>query len=190
MTNANYCPQCGTAVQSEAQFCTNCGRLLAAQAPQAAQSPPGAQAPGTGTPGPVAAAPPPPQAIAAFDERSYAIFLHLAAFAGVVVPFGNILGPLILWMARRQDSSLVDRHGKMAVNFQISMTLYLVLGFVAAVASAIMLIFLVGIVLLPVVILAIIGLVITWFVAVIRAAVRAGKGREPGYPLVVRFVRR
>jgi len=49
---------------------------------------------------------------------------HLAALAGAVFPFGHILGPLAVWLWRRGASPAVDRAGREALDFQLSMTLY------------------------------------------------------------------
>lgn len=60
--------------------------------------------------------------------RNYvALSCHVLGFFGSymfhVIPFANIIAPLVLWLAKRDDE-LVNQHGKEAVNFQISMTLY------------------------------------------------------------------
>ena len=51
---------------------------------------------------------------------------HLIALSGVIVPFGNILGPLIVWMIGKSDSEFVNEHGKSSLNFQISFTLFFI----------------------------------------------------------------
>ena len=54
---------------------------------------------------------------------------HLAAFApALAVPFGQILGPLVVWMIKRGDSAFVDRHGRESLNFHISFTIYTALA--------------------------------------------------------------
>jgi uncharacterized Tic20 family protein len=91
------------------------------------------------------------------------------------MPFGNILGPLVVWLIKRHDSPYIDYHGKEALNFQISLTLYLI-------ASAVLIIVLVGILLIIVVGVA--GIVLT-----IIAAVRASEGEEYRYPMTIRLVK-
>ena len=50
---------------------------------------------------------------------------HASALAGFFVPWaGHILGPLIVWLAKRGDSAEIDEHGKESLNFQISMLIY------------------------------------------------------------------
>lgn len=91
------------------------------------------------------------------------------------MPFGNILGPLVVWLIKRHDSPYIDYHGKEALNFQISLILYLI-------ASAVLIIVLVGILLIIVVGVA--GIVLT-----IIAAVRASEGEEYRYPMTIRLVK-
>ena len=101
---------------------------------------------------------------------------HLAAFAGVVgIPAANILGPLIVWLVKKDQMPLVDEHGKESLNFQISMTIYSLV--------CIPLVFIViGIFLL-------IGLAIFAIIMIIRAALKANSGESWRYPLTIRFIK-
>ena len=54
------------------------------------------------------------------DERMWGMLAHLAAFSGVVIPFGHIAGPVIVWQIKKDEFPFVDYHGKESVNFQIS----------------------------------------------------------------------
>ena len=63
------------------------------------------------------------------DARMWAMICHLSALAGLVVPvIGCIIGPLIIWQIKKEEFSFVDEQGKEAVNFQISMLLYLLIS--------------------------------------------------------------
>ena len=64
------------------------------------------------------------------DARNWAMLCHLTALLLFVgVPFGNVIGPLAVWMVKGKESPLVDDNGREAVNFGITMTiLYAVLG--------------------------------------------------------------
>jgi len=53
------------------------------------------------------------------DERTSAMLCHLLALVGLVFPFGNILGPLIMWLVKRESSAFVDFHGRQALWFQV-----------------------------------------------------------------------
>ena len=57
-------------------------------------------------------------------QNNIATFIHLSTFSRFIIPLGNFLGPIILWVANKDKSSFVDAHGKQAINFQISILLY------------------------------------------------------------------
>ncbi|MFW6164541.1 MAG: DUF4870 domain-containing protein [Planctomycetota bacterium] len=57
------------------------------------------------------------------DERMWAMFCHLAALASHVFPFGNILGPMVVWLIKREEYPMVADQGKESMNFQITMTI-------------------------------------------------------------------
>lgn len=99
---------------------------------------------------------------------------HLSALSGLVIPFGNILGPLLVWLLKGKEHPYIDDQAKEALNFQISMTIYMVV-------SAILILVLIGILLL-------IGLAIADVVLTIMAAVATREGREYRYPLTFRFI--
>jgi len=112
--------------------------------------------------------------------RMWAMFCHLAGFAWIlpITPaFGSVLGPLIVWLIKKNDYPFVDDQGKEAVNFQITMLIY-------GVVAGLLILLCIGMILLPVVI--IIDVVLT-----VVAAIRATDGehyRYP-YPLIIRFVK-
>ena len=108
------------------------------------------------------------------EERTWALLAHLSTFAGYLVPLGNILGPLVIWLARKDESAFVDRHAREALNWQISLTIYMVV-------AAILVFVLIGMAM--VLVLALLDLILT-----IQAAVTANQGREYRYPITLRFV--
>ncbi|RMF56481.1 MAG: DUF4870 domain-containing protein [Calditrichaeota bacterium] len=108
------------------------------------------------------------------DERTWGMLCHLAAFAGYFIPLGNIFGPLLVWMMKKEQSGFVDVHGKESLNFQISMTIYVIV-------ASILTIILIG---LPV----LIGLLVFDLVVVIIASVKARDGEFYRYPLCIRFI--
>jgi uncharacterized Tic20 family protein len=85
-----------------------------------------------------------------------------------------LVGPFVVWLWKR-DIPYVDEQGKEALNFNISFLLY-------GIASAVLIILLVGLLLLPIVF-------VTWFVLVIVASVRASAGEDYRYPFTLRFIR-
>jgi hypothetical protein len=83
---------------------------------------------------------------AAKEEQNWAMICHLAALSGFVIPLGNVLGPLIVWLMKKDTMPLVDVHGKEALNFQITVTIAMVISFLLMfVLIGILLVFVVGI---------------------------------------------
>ncbi len=109
------------------------------------------------------------------DERLWGMLCHLSAFAFFVFPFGNILGPLIIWLIKKDEYPFVDDQGKESLNFQISVSIY-------AIAFTVMIIVLIGIPLL-------IGLFFFTFIVVVIAAVKSNDGEFYRYPLNIRFMK-
>ncbi len=110
------------------------------------------------------------------EEQNWAMVCHLSALAGFVVPFGNILGPLFVWLIKRGEIPLVDTHGKEALNFQITV-------FGAIIIAAISMVILIGFILLPLVGLA--ALILT-----IMAAVKVSGGQtDYKYPFAIRLIK-
>ncbi|GAA3654675.1 DUF4870 domain-containing protein [Flavivirga jejuensis] len=60
-------------------------------------------------------------------QKNIATFIHLSTFSRFIIPFGNFIGPIILWVANKDKSEFVDTHGKQAINFQISILLYAII---------------------------------------------------------------
>ncbi len=108
-------------------------------------------------------------------ERTNGLLCHILAFCGYLVPFGNLIGPLVIWKMKGKECSFVDGHGKESINFQISMSIYVLIGLV---------LLFVGIGILILMALAIFNLVV-----VIIAAIKANDGGFYAYPLNIRFIK-
>jgi len=102
------------------------------------------------------------------------MFCHLSAFAGYFFPFGGIIGPIICWISRKDESEWVNVNGKASLNFQLSMLLYTVL--------------LIPLCFIIVGIPLIIALIVLEFVCIIIASIRASKGEGYKYPISIPFV--
>ena len=59
------------------------------------------------------------------NTNNNAFLIHISAFAGYFFPFGGIISPLIFWQVKKDESEYLDTHGKEAVNFNLSFTLYM-----------------------------------------------------------------
>ncbi len=65
-------------------------------------------------------------------ERNLSAVIHGSTLGRFFVPFGQFILPLVFWLPNRKQSAFVDYHGKQALNFQISLTLYaLIIGMVS-----------------------------------------------------------
>lgn len=116
--------------------------------------------------------PPPPQSVAlvggvSSDDRTYSLLLHLSPF---VAP---LLGPLIMWLIKRNESEFIDHHGKEAMNFALTML-------IAVIVSFVLVFVLIGFFLLLA--LSVIGILFP-----ILAAVAANRGERYRYPVAIRF---
>ncbi len=60
-------------------------------------------------------------------QKNIATFIHLSTFSRFIIPFGNFIGPIILWVTNKDKSDFIDTHGKQAINFQISILLYAII---------------------------------------------------------------
>ena len=126
-------------------------------------------------PPPLAAGGPPATSISSSDVRIWNILCHASALLGVFLHFpGHLLGPLIVWMAKRDDSPEIDAHGKESLNFQISMLIY---NGIAVVFCLV----LVGFAFLAV-------LWVLNAVFVIVASIQASDGKFYRYPITIRFI--
>ncbi|MCT2537901.1 DUF4870 domain-containing protein [Aquibacillus koreensis] len=103
------------------------------------------------------------------DEKLYALLIYLLSF-----PF-PILGPLIIWLLKREESEYVDFHGKEYCNFFISYVIYFTI-------SGVLTVLLIGFVLLPIV-----GLMLTIFTII--AAVKSYSGERYRIPLIFHFIK-
>ncbi len=122
---------------------------------------------------------PPPQGLAhpsglPNEVRNWALAAHLSAFLGAWVALA-FLGPLVVWLVKREDHPFVEMHAREALNFNLSVLLYFIVGVVLA------------FVLIGFLLLAALGVI--WLVFTIIAAVRASNGEPYRYPLTIRLVR-
>ncbi|MBV9233314.1 MAG: DUF4870 domain-containing protein [Candidatus Eremiobacteraeota bacterium] len=71
-------------------------------------------------------------------ERNWAMAAHLSAFAGLAgVPFGHVVGPLIIYLLRGHESEFVGEHARASLNFQITISILAII--VAVVGGAVVL---------------------------------------------------
>ena len=110
------------------------------------------------------------------NERTWGMLAHLSALAGLPIPLvGNVVGPLVVSIARADQSSFVGAHAKEALNFNITVTL-------AAVVCILLMLVFVGFLFGS-------ALFIAWLVMTLIAAIRASEGAAYRYPFSLRFVK-
>lgn len=109
------------------------------------------------------------------DARLYGMLCHLLALLGLVgIPFGNILGPLVIWLIKKDTDPFVDDQGKESINFQITMT-------IAAIVLGLVTCFLAG--------LGALIVIIFDLVMVIIATLKANEGVRYRYPVTLRLIK-
>ncbi len=113
------------------------------------------------------------------DARQWAMFCHLAGLAWMVawlLPIiGGVVGTLIVWQVKKDDDPFIDKSGRRAFNFQLSMLIYFA-------ASVLLCLLLIGFLLVPTVV--VLNIVFT-----IIAALRASNGKDYSYPLSIEFIK-
>jgi len=118
------------------------------------------------------------------EVRTWAMVSHLVSLIGFIstigIPIGNVVGPLVVWIFKKDSSMFVDAHAKESMNFQISMSLYITF------IGAFFFIPIIGWFFAP----AIYGLlVVIDLIVVIIAAVKANDGATYRYPITIRFIK-
>lgn len=121
------------------------------------------------------------------DERQWAMFAHLSSLLGGLLTSGwagsagFFIGPLVIWLMKRETMPFVDDQGKEALNFSITVS-------IACVALLILTVMTLGIgALLTIPLLMAIG--ITSLVFVIIAAIKSHEGVRYRYPVSLRLVK-
>ena len=110
------------------------------------------------------------------EARNWAMACHLMALVGLLGNgIGLLVGPLVVWLVKREDHPFVNEQGKEAVNFQLTM-------FIAFFAGVILIFAVIGVILLPM-------LLIFDVVLVILAGIKASNGEHYRYPFAIRFLK-
>ncbi len=111
----------------------------------------------------------------AADERNWGMYCHLAVFAGFLIPLGNIIGPLVIWLLKKDQYAFVDFNGKEVLNFQITVL-------IALLVSWVLMFILIGFLLLP-------AVLVTTLVLTIIGLIKAANGEHHRYPFSFKFVK-
>lgn len=109
------------------------------------------------------------------DERTWGMLCHLSGLAGFMVPFGSVIGPLVVWLMKKDEFAFVNDQGREAVNFHLSMLIYEIIAFF-------MVFIFIGFLVLPL-------LLIFELIQVVLATVSANDGKPYRYPMTMQFVK-
>jgi uncharacterized Tic20 family protein len=123
------------------------------------------------------------------NETTNAFLIHLSAFIGYLFPFGGIVIPLVLWKSQKEKSEFLDRHGKEAVNFNITYGLYEISMIIAICLSFWGSIVLQGSISFVFLITSFVLFQIIRIVLILLAATKAKKGEEYTYPFTINFIK-
>ncbi len=111
------------------------------------------------------------------DDRLWATFCHLAVFSSCFIgPIGAIIGPLVVWLIKRDQSPYIDENGKKALNFQISILIYMLAALPLLCGG-------------PLYLLAAIPLALADVIFTIIAAIKANGGEEVSYPISINIIK-
>lgn len=162
MPHAAYCPQCGTPLP----------------APGTVPPPPGEREPAGAEGDPLPSDE--EGGTQSAESRHWAVGAHLSALIALVTGLPSLVGPLVVWLLKREGDAFVEAHAREALNFNLSLLVYVLAAIGAVIAS----LGLAVLVLLPLALVAFVG----WLIVIVVAAGRAGNGQYYRYPLTIRFL--
>jgi uncharacterized Tic20 family protein len=118
-----------------------------------------------------------PPAVLTQEDRQWGMFAHLSALAGLLVGGFTFVGPLVIWLIKKDESKFVDANGKEALNFQLNILIYYLVSIAITFATC-------GIAFpLP------LALMIYATVMPIVAGLKANEGQVYEYPLTFRIIK-
>ena len=110
------------------------------------------------------------------------MWCHMSALAGFLVPFGSVLGPLLVWQLKKREFPSTETHGKAALNFQITVLIAVMVALILAVVLSAVCI---GVVFIPVA--AVLGLCSPVFGII--AGIKANDGKDYKYPYSLNLIK-
>lgn len=102
------------------------------------------------------------------DERTWATLAHLSQFVGLVIPFGSVVAPLVIYFVKKDESPFVRHHAAQSFNFSVTTAIY-------AIISVVLMLVLIGFVMA-------LALFFVWVVYLILAGMAANRGEWYRYP--------
>lgn len=109
------------------------------------------------------------------EERTMGMVAHLISLVGFIIPLGNVIGPLVIWLMKKDTMPFVEDQAKESLNFNITVA-------IAGIVCSLLMLVVIGFILLPL-------LAIGWIVLTIMAAMKANAGEMYRYPFTLRLVK-
>ncbi|MEH6501320.1 MAG: DUF4870 domain-containing protein [Pseudoalteromonas distincta] len=109
------------------------------------------------------------------EARKWALIAHVSGFLGCLIPFGSLIGPLLVWQLKKDQDPFIDDQGKEALNFQISVAL-------AGLLCVLLMVVFIGFLLIW-------GVIIGAVVLMIIAAIKSNEGKAYRYPFCWRIIK-
>lgn len=111
------------------------------------------------------------------ENRNWALIAHVSSLSSFIgIP--GFIGPLVVWLAKKDELPFASEQAKEALNFQISLFIY---GVICVVLVMTVIGALIGI---P----GLIALVVVEVVFTIIASIKAGEGKAYRYPMTIRLI--
>lgn len=108
------------------------------------------------------------------NEKGYCTLMHISQFAGILVPIGGFVLPIVMWMMGKENNAMVDKQGRAIMNWMISLLIYLsISGLLCIVAIGFPLLIVLGVLNL---------------IFVIKGAMKANDGLYWDYPMTIHFL--
>lgn len=109
------------------------------------------------------------------DVNQYCMFMHLAQFTGIMIPYAGLVLPIVMWVTNKEHDERIDDHGKNILNWIISSTIYMI-------ASIILMFVIIGF-------FTLFAVLICYLIFAIMGAVKANEGSSYKYPLSIQFIK-
>lgn len=166
------CTTCGAELAPDATTCAVCGEVVTATPEGATPPPPAAGYAPSGYAAAAYTPAPHPSGLPA-DVRNWGMGAHLSAFAGAFFALAFV-GPLVVWLIKRDEHPFIEHHAKEALNFNLSVLLY---GIASVVLAFIVIGFITGL-----------ATLLAWVIFTVIGATKASNGEGYRYPLTIRFI--
>ena len=110
------------------------------------------------------------------EDNQLLVITHLSQLLDLITGIGGFIVPLVIWITQKDKVAGMDIHGKMILNFQISLFIYSILS--------IPLILLFGLGIIVIIAIGLLALILP-----IINAIKVSNGELPSYPLTIQFLK-